>query len=174
MKVLVNVFRNALGEMLQEVARFPDVESGGILLGSVHEDYWAAATKGYDHVVNIAGATDGGPKAHRSRLEFERDADHCQALLVAAYEKSAGTVGYVGEWHRHCSGNAAPSGYDRAALAHVCQTPAYAQPKAIFLIVAVAEAADLADRQLRAWAWNPATREVEEAEVQLQPGFYLP
>lgn len=77
------------------------METGGLLLG--HDPGGPAPV-----LITTAGAP--GPGAHRTRSEFKRDLAHANALADAAYTED-GSV-WLGEWHTHPRGPAAPSDRD--------------------------------------------------------------
>jgi integrative and conjugative element protein (TIGR02256 family) len=167
MKVLVRLYRSALALMLQEVAAWPGVETGGVLVGSVDDDYYAAALHGYDHAVTVVVATDSGPSADRRPRYFARDTNHCQARLNQVFARSGAVYDYVGEWHRHCSGSANYSAQDEAALEAVVGSASYGQPRAVSLILAAPNDADLSDRQLVVWFWDYEDRQPRQATVEV-------
>lgn len=83
--------------------REDDCEAGGLLLGSVHGA----------HMI-IEQAT--GPTAwdKRFRHMFERISFGHEAIALARWIASQGTIRYLGEWHTHPEDHPCPSCLDRS------------------------------------------------------------
>lgn len=71
---------------------------------------------------------------HR-RFWFSRDTSFLQRWLDDEYERSGGTVDYVGEWHVHPQLETPPSYVDRGALWRIARKPNYVTTEPILLIV---------------------------------------
>jgi hypothetical protein len=85
----VYVFQSEVQAMAGEAKRFPDTETGGDLYGTF--------THGNMPVIWLASGP--GPKAKRSRNNFEQDVrfiDHWQSRLMEEFG-----LQYVGSWHSH-------------------------------------------------------------------------
>jgi integrative and conjugative element protein (TIGR02256 family) len=82
--------KEALSMILAESSKYPDVETGGILLG-YYKKGKAVVTR----------ATRGGSKAKRSRLHFRLDEKFANAEIVRAWRETHGRIYYLGEWHKH-------------------------------------------------------------------------
>jgi integrative and conjugative element protein (TIGR02256 family) len=80
-----------------------DCESGGLLLGSVHGAHML-----------IEQATVPTTWDRRFRYMFERMPFGHQAIALARWTASNGTVRYLGEWHTHPEDHPHPSGLDRS------------------------------------------------------------
>lgn len=80
-----------------------DAEAGGLLLGTVHGNHML-----------IEQATTPTKWDKRFRTLFERMPFGHQAIAVARWNASKGTVRYLGEWHTHPEDNPQPSGLDRS------------------------------------------------------------
>lgn len=76
-------------------------EAGGVLLG---------AYRGAD--MEVTGLTRPGPMDQRRLYSFTRTDPLHDAANRLAWERSGGTVSYVGEWHSHPSGRVTPSSLD--------------------------------------------------------------
>jgi len=83
--------------------RFPR-ETGGILAGR-----WTSATQAI--VTHIIGP---GPRARHGLRRFTPDTEWQTTELASAWATAPG-LEYLGDWHTHPLGSAAPSGLDRAA-----------------------------------------------------------
>lgn len=80
-----------------------DCEAGGILLGSVHGTHML-----------IEQATVPTTRDKRFRYLFERMPFGHEAIALARWTASQGTIRYLGEWHTHPENNPTPSTLDRA------------------------------------------------------------
>lgn len=80
-----------------------DAEAGGLLLGTVHGNHML-----------IEQATTPTKWDKRFRTLFERMPFGHQAIALARWNASKGTVRYLGEWHTHPEDNPQPSGLDRS------------------------------------------------------------
>lgn len=80
-----------------------DCEAGGLLLGSVH---------GTHMLIEQATAPTIWDK--RFPYLFERMPSGHDAIALARWTASRGTIRYLGEWHTHPEANPNPSGLDRS------------------------------------------------------------
>jgi integrative and conjugative element protein (TIGR02256 family) len=79
-----------------------DCEAGGLLLGSVHGGH-----------LFIEQATVPTVWDKRFRYLFERMPFGHEAIALARWTATQGTVRYLGEWHTHPEDHPHPSGLDR-------------------------------------------------------------
>ena len=77
-------------------------ESGGIILGSVHEDNHVYVSK-----ISEPNAFDKS-----SRCGFERDKKAAQLIVNVEFYESNGKIIYLGEWHTHPEKKPTPSFVD--------------------------------------------------------------
>lgn len=78
-----------------------DREAGGIFLG------------GYRGIhIEITGVTEPMPKDRRERYLFDRSDPGHQAAAKSAWQKSARTTTFTGEWHTHPEDRPDPSTRD--------------------------------------------------------------
>lgn len=77
-------------------------ESGGIILGFVHED----------NCVYISKISQPNAYDRASRFGFERDKKVAQIIVNSEFYESDGKVIYLGEWHTHPEQNPSPSSID--------------------------------------------------------------
>jgi integrative and conjugative element protein (TIGR02256 family) len=77
-------------------------ESGGIILGLVHED---------DNIY-ISKVSEPNASDKASRYGFERDKKAAQIIVDSEFYESDGKVIYLGEWHTHLEPNPSPSYVD--------------------------------------------------------------
>lgn len=102
-------------------------ETGGILLGY------------YDFNVNSVVVVDALPAprdSNASHGSFERGLDGVVDAVVEAGRRTAGVVGYIGEWHSHPEGySTAPSGDDKYQLVYLTLGLAMEGLPAVMLIV---------------------------------------
>lgn len=80
-----------------------DCEAGGLLLGSVH---------GAHMLIEQATVPTAWDK--RFRYLFERMPFGHEAIALARWAASQGTIRYLGEWHSHPEDHPTPSGLDRS------------------------------------------------------------
>lgn len=101
-------------------------ETGGILLGHHTRD-----------TVTVCYAGTPGPAAVRMPTYFLRDLAHAQALADEAYATDRSV--WVGEWHTHPIGPAAPSARDTATYRQLVGDPDLAFHSIVALIFACGE-----------------------------------
>lgn len=77
-------------------------ESGGIILGFVHDD----------NSVYISKVSQPNTYDRASRFGFERDKKVAQIIVNSEFYESDGKVIYLGEWHTHPEPNPSPSSID--------------------------------------------------------------
>lgn len=77
-------------------------ESGGIVLGYVHED----------NNIYILKVSQPNTSDKASRYGFERDKKAAQIIVNSKFYESEGKVIYLGEWHTHPEPNPLPSSVD--------------------------------------------------------------
>jgi integrative and conjugative element protein (TIGR02256 family) len=99
-------------------------ETGGILLGELHDD-----------VAEIRVAGGPGPAAVRQPTFFLRDLGHAQRLARDAFTRD-GSI-WVGEWHTHLAAAPVPSERDLATYAGLLADPDLAF-ETVVAIIAVA------------------------------------
>jgi integrative and conjugative element protein (TIGR02256 family) len=103
-KVLLNFSDAALEKFLQHIQTIScDCEAGGLLLGSVH---------GSNLLVTEATIPTIWDK--RFRYLFERLPFGHDAIALARWKASKGTIRYLGEWHTHPEDSPRPSHLDRS------------------------------------------------------------
>lgn len=107
-----------------EAFRFRFLETGGVLFGYRTDE---------DDIV-VTEATGPGPKARHRRSSFEPDTAYCQARLVSTYERTGGTISYLGEWHTHPYGSTRPSQQDLRSMLILAEDPATRQPEPLLWI----------------------------------------
>lgn len=76
-------------------------EAGGILLGSIYDDF-----------IQIEAISTPGGSDIRKPSFFQRDRDRAQRLINQAHEYSQGITNYLGEWHTHYQKTPRPSSLD--------------------------------------------------------------
>jgi hypothetical protein len=93
----------------EEVARWPGVETGGILMGRLSEAARSA------HVVDVLPAP---PDSRRSDGEFVLGTGGVKTAIRSYTERAGGTLYCLGTWHSHLAVSA-PSGLDHATATTV-------------------------------------------------------
>jgi len=82
-------------------------ERGGVLAGSLsHDGSWIVS-----HVMTPS------KKSRSGKYWFERDAESADQYLNDLFEKSEGSVFYLGEWHTHPERSIEPSDKDLTVIA---------------------------------------------------------
>jgi integrative and conjugative element protein (TIGR02256 family) len=124
-------------------------ETGGILIG-----------RGPDaaNVITVERAGDPGPGAQRQPGFFLRDLAHAQDLAAAAWTEDQGV--WVGEWHTHPTGLAAPSTRDLTTYAGLLADPELSF--GTFVSIIVVPDPDWANIRLLVWVLGGATRPSDE------------
>lgn len=117
-----------------------DTEACGVLLGRVMRQG--------GHIVCDA-ITTPQPQDIRSRFSCVRDRDAHQTLIDLAWGGSAGTCGYLGEWHTHPEPDPAPSSIDLAEWRRRTLHDTYDLAGLLFVIVGT--------EHIRAWETVRAT-----------------
>lgn len=74
-------------------------ESGGIILGHVHEN----------NIIYISKVSEPNASDKASQHGFERDKQSAQIIVDSEFHESEGKVIYLGEWHTHPESNPSPS-----------------------------------------------------------------
>ena len=111
-------------------------ETGGILLG-----YYDFNVQALVLVAALGAPTD----SESSPGSFERGTDGLEQAVEEASRRTAGIVGYVGEWHSHPRGHsAAPSGDDIVQLGYLARGMAEDGLPGVQLIVGETDIAILA------------------------------
>lgn len=114
-------------EIIAETARTLPLETGGMLIG-----YWSDDTRDAVIVDTIAP----GPAAIHARAAFVSDGEWQQQRLEEIYRHSGRIHTYLGDWHSHPHGEAAPSPRDRHTARVVAAEQHARAPHPITLIVA--------------------------------------
>jgi hypothetical protein len=103
----LRVLGPAFEYMVQEVGKWPDVETGGVLIGQL-----SLARK----CAIVTRILEAPPDSVRKRGLFVLGVEGLRGK-IANIAKSSGLT-YLGTWHSHLFGNA-PSGIDTATLAKI-------------------------------------------------------
>jgi integrative and conjugative element protein (TIGR02256 family) len=141
--IRVKVGRQAMLGMLDHAQRTPGaLEAGGVLLGR------ELLVTG-DLVVDAITTPMHGDV--RTRTSFFRSAALHQHRILEAWRGSAGTCGYLGEWHTHPEARPIPSRVDRNDWSRRLVEDVVGARLSLFVIVGTqALGAWIGDRQSRA------------------------
>jgi integrative and conjugative element protein (TIGR02256 family) len=104
-------------------------ETGGVVLGYETADADALV---------ITHTIGGGPEAMRSRSEFVPDGRWQEGEIARIYRDSSRRATYLGDWHSHPAGVAAPSRKDQRTAARIAAHGEARAPRPLMLIVAKA------------------------------------
>jgi integrative and conjugative element protein (TIGR02256 family) len=118
-------------------------ETGGILLGRGPDA---------ENVITVERAGDPGPGAERRPDFFLRDLAHARGLADAAWQESDAV--WVGEWHTHPTGPAAPSPRDLVTYAALLTDPDLSF--GVFVSVIVIPDPDWGSSRLLTWVLGSA------------------
>ncbi len=126
----VRISATAMAEMRAETRRGARVrgdriETGGMLVGALDE---AAMC------IYIDTACGPPPDSRLSDLHFEHGTEGAQHLIDHHLKRSRGTSGFIGMWHTHPYGIAAPSPTDRAGMAELV-TPITGGPTQALMLI---------------------------------------
>jgi integrative and conjugative element protein (TIGR02256 family) len=127
----VRVAAGALAELRAEARRGarlrgPTVETGGLLLGQIDDAC---------RVVWVSVASGPPLDSRLSAWQFQHGIQGVEELIAHHDQASAGTVRFVGLWHSHPDGPAAPSPTDRQGMADLLVPFARAPRRALLAIV---------------------------------------
>jgi integrative and conjugative element protein (TIGR02256 family) len=138
----VKIGRQSMLSMLKHAQRDPGaLEAGGVLLGR------ELLVTG-DLVVDAI--TTPMPGDVRTRTSFFRSAPLHQRHILEAWRGSAGTCGYLGEWHTHAEARPTPSRVDRSEWSRRLVEDVVGARLSLFVIVGTqALGAWIGDRQSR-------------------------
>ena len=110
--------------MESEAGRALPDETGGVLLGWVSVD---------DRIVtHVVGP---GPAAHHDPDRFEPDYPWQENQIARLYESSGRKLAYLGDWHTHPGGSAAPSATDTRTLRKIADYPEARCPDPLMIIL---------------------------------------
>lgn len=128
----VRISQPALAEMRAEVrrgarVRGERVETGGMLIGAIDE----AA-----QCIYVDAAAGPTPDSRLSELHFEHGVADAQTIVAYHRKRSHRASGFVGMWHTHPYGVAAPSPTDTAGMAGLVTPISGGPPHALMLILA--------------------------------------
>ena len=120
----------AVAEMRTEArrgarVRGPRIETGGMLLGAIDD---AAG------VIDIDRVTSPPPDSFLSARYFQHGSVGTQEAVAARLESSRGITGFVGYWHTHPAGPAAPSKTDKEGMESIV-APDGRRQRALMVIV---------------------------------------
>jgi integrative and conjugative element protein (TIGR02256 family) len=132
----------ALDGMIVEADRAAPHETGGMLLG------WENDKRNEIVVAMIVGP---GPNALHTPTAFQPDAEWQQERLDAEYERSAGRVTYLGDWHVHPRGGFGMSRRDRRTMA---KTARHADARCPYPLMGLIACTD-DSYQVGVWRWAP-------------------
>lgn len=130
-------------------------ETGGALFGWEH-----------DGELVIACASGPGRYAKHRPRRFESHPPTTAAAMRAVAKSSEGRYGYIGSWHTHPCGAAAPSRLDSRTARDLAEQEDLRVPRPLLLIVATrCRSRPVRVREIRAWRWQPFRAVLEPVEV---------
>ena len=78
--------------MMVDISRFPDTETGGMLLGYIHED---------EGDIEVLEATDSGIHAIHEKSDFSFDHEYTEHLAWIYGRMHYPNLQVLGVWHKH-------------------------------------------------------------------------
>ncbi|WP_158918695.1 Mov34/MPN/PAD-1 family protein [Caulobacter sp. S45] len=105
----ISVSERAFAAIIAEVADYPRVETGGVLMGSVSM---------LARQIYVTSVLPAPPDSTHSRTEFVLGTQGLRETLVSIAEETQSAIVCVGTWHSHL-GAATPSGRDKTSAALV-------------------------------------------------------
>jgi molybdopterin/thiamine biosynthesis adenylyltransferase/proteasome lid subunit RPN8/RPN11 len=127
----VRIAAGALAELRTEARRGArlrgrKVETGGLLLGQIDDAC---------RVVWVSAASGPPPDSRLSAQHFQHGIQGVEDMIAHHDQATAGAVRFVGLWHSHPDGPAAPSPTDRQGMADLLVPVARAPRRALLAIV---------------------------------------
>jgi integrative and conjugative element protein (TIGR02256 family) len=131
----VRISAEAIAEIRTEVrrgarVRGPRIETGGMLLGTIDES---------TGVVSVDLATGPSPDSRLSSGYFDHGTTGTRELIDHYSLRTGGITGFLGIWHTHPFGRAAPSPTDRAGMAALTSFGGTAKKALMVIFGGVAE-----------------------------------
>ncbi|UPU34496.1 Mov34/MPN/PAD-1 family protein [Geomonas paludis] len=96
--------------LILEAEKKAPLETGGVLAGYRSED---------NSNIVVTTFVGPGPRAVHKRESFTPDEDYDKDQINKIFDKSHGTVTYLGDWHTHPGAKAYLSGLDKVALQNI-------------------------------------------------------
>jgi integrative and conjugative element protein (TIGR02256 family) len=106
-----------------ECMSFPDLETGGILIGK----------KVDDKCIVVPFSLGSGMKTLRTRIRYSPNVKWQQFYLEKLFNRYG--VNYVGSYHRHPGNNCVPSAHDFKAASQIVTDPEWNVAEAVFPII---------------------------------------
>ena len=117
------LMEKAYRKIVEECFSFPEVETGGILIGR----------KVDRHNIVVPFALGSGPKARRSYTRFSPDVAWQQHALEKLFERYQ--INYIGSFHRHPGNYSQPSLLDYKTAIGILESPDWGISEAVFPIL---------------------------------------
>jgi integrative and conjugative element protein (TIGR02256 family) len=151
---------NARRKIAREAKRFRFLETGGPLFGFGDEDALV--------VVTAAGP---GPRARHRPMSFVPDRDAVERAIDRVWELGERRYRYLGSWHTHPRGRAAPSRRDRLTAGEMSEDAGLSLPRPLILIQSTWPGRRIVrDRDLRAHYYDPLRADLVPALVRAITG----
>ena len=145
------ISQRAWSQIEKAVRLYPDLETGGILLGN--------ETKEQDWIITFA--SDPGPNALRMQNAIMFD-DSYLHQMVRQKTRFSNRSHYVGDWHSHTVSKLAPSKIDRVTFNQKTIEKKYGSSSPIMLIVGLSRQNEL---NARAFIHQKGIRPVRKIEL---------
>lgn len=100
----IRILQEAYNEITEEANRWGRVETGGVLIGRIFINR---------RCITIARVLEAPVDSTRSPCSFMLGTKDLKKSISKIFERSGGTLSYVGTWHSHPSGSGEPSSTDR-------------------------------------------------------------
>lgn len=100
----IRILQEAYNEITEEANKWGRIETGGVLIGRIFINR---------RCITIARVLEAPVDSTRSPCSFMLGTTDLRKSISKIFERSGGTLSYVGTWHSHPSGSGEPSSTDR-------------------------------------------------------------
>lgn len=148
---------DARGKITAEAARHRFVETGGPLFGFYD-----------DEALVVVAAGGPGPHARHRPMSFVPDRRAVGRAIDRVWELGERRYRYLGSWHTHPRGRAAPSGRDRATAREMSRDPGVNLSRPLILIQSTWPGRRVnRDSDLRAYHWDLQRSDLVRVPIRL-------
>lgn len=99
----IRILQDAYSEITEEANKWGRIETGGVLIGRIFLNR---------RCITIARVLEAPVDSTRSPCSFMLGTKDLKKSISKIFERSSGTLSYVGTWHSHPSGSGEPSSTD--------------------------------------------------------------
>jgi len=103
----IRILEEAHDQITEEAKKWKNIETGGVLIGRIFLNR---------RCITVARVIEAPIDSVRRENSFILGTKDLRKTVSNIFDRTGGTLGYVGTWHSHPCGPAAPSSTDRNAL----------------------------------------------------------